>query len=141
MGSIHDDADLPDALKGAFKRMRGPAVPHAIEHAVLAHAGDHFARIRRRRWRITIGSSLAAAGVLAVAFIALRPANEGTGIETARLEDVDGSGRVDILDAFALARSLAHGDHPAKTLDFTHDGRIDRADVDHVAQAAVRLGS
>jgi hypothetical protein len=141
MHPIHDDGELPDALKGAFTRLRAPSVPPEVENAVLAHAVDHFARLRRRRWTITVGTSFAAASVLAVAFIAFRPRQERTGTETARIEDIDGSGRVDILDAFALARSIAHGARPDPRLDFTHDGRIDRADVDHVAQMAVRLGS
>ncbi len=52
--------------------------------------------------------------------------------------DLDRSGRVTILDAFALARQL-ESDRPAAAGDFNGDGLIDRADVDAIAMAAVRL--
>ena len=52
--------------------------------------------------------------------------------------DFDRSGRVDILDAFALARQLDSDVVPTLG-DFNGDGRIDRADVDAIAMAAVRL--
>lgn len=131
---------LPDALKQAFVRLREDRVPAEVDSGVLAHAADHFAQRRRRRWTVTVGSSLAAAGVLAVAFLSFRRM-ESVETQTARVEDIDGSGRVDILDAFALARTLSRNDRPDPKLDFTHDGRVDRADVDHVAQIAVRIGS
>jgi hypothetical protein len=55
--------------------------------------------------------------------------------------DLDGSGRVTILDAFRLARQVeAHGPVD-KRWDLNGDGRVDQADVDLVACAAVRLDS
>jgi hypothetical protein len=131
---------LPDALQRAFVHLREDRVPAEVDRTVLARAADHFAERRRRRFTTLVGSSLAAAGVLAVAFLSFRR-TEHVETQTARAEDVDGSGRVDILDAFALARSLSRNDRPDLKLDFTHDGRVDRADVDHVAQIAVRIGS
>jgi hypothetical protein len=131
---------LPDALQQAFARLREERVPAEIDRAVLGRAADHFARRRRRRFTTVLGSSLAAAGVLAVAFLSFQRM-DSVETQTARAEDVDGSGRVDILDAFALARRLSREDRPDSKLDFTHDGRVDRADVDHVAQIAVRIGS
>ena len=53
--------------------------------------------------------------------------------------DIDGSGRVDILDAFALARHLEHVQSVETNWDVNQDGRLDRADVNAVAMAAVRL--
>ena len=52
--------------------------------------------------------------------------------------DLDQSGRVDILDAFALARQLDSDVVPTHG-DFNGDGIVDRADVDAIAMAAVRL--
>ena len=54
-------------------------------------------------------------------------------------EDIDQDGRVDILDAFALAR---HIESPRETVgewDMNGDGTVDRADVDVIARAAVSL--
>lgn len=51
--------------------------------------------------------------------------------------DVDRSGRVDILDAFAVARSIRHADSAEH--DLNGDGRVDQSDIDLVARDAVRL--
>ena len=57
----------------------------------------------------------------------------------ATLEDVDRNGRVDILDAFALARHLEGAGTPRNEWDFNGDGDVNKADVDLVAMAAVSL--
>ena len=51
--------------------------------------------------------------------------------------DLDLNGRVDILDAFAMARQFRDGDTEAR--DFNHDGRFDELDIDLVAREAVKL--
>jgi hypothetical protein len=53
--------------------------------------------------------------------------------------DIDRSGRVDILDAFKLARHIKAGLQPSKKWDMNGDGLVNRKDVDLVAFAAVRL--
>ena len=54
-------------------------------------------------------------------------------------EDIDLSGRVDILDAFALARHLKAGAPTRAEWDINQDGSINQADVDAVAMTAVQL--
>lgn len=54
--------------------------------------------------------------------------------------DVDRSGRVDIVDAYLVARRLKSMQAPDPKWDFNGDGRIDGADVDFIATRAVRLG-
>ncbi len=53
--------------------------------------------------------------------------------------DIDGNGRVDILDAFRLARDIESRGQAELKWDFNGDGLVDRKDVDMVAFAAVRL--
>lgn len=53
--------------------------------------------------------------------------------------DIDHNGRVDILDAFKLARHIKSADRPDIKLDINGDGLVNRSDVDSVAFAAVRL--
>jgi hypothetical protein len=53
--------------------------------------------------------------------------------------DIDRSGRVDILDAFKLARQIKAGLQPSEKWDMNGDGQVNRKDVDLVAFAAVRL--
>jgi hypothetical protein len=56
-----------------------------------------------------------------------------------RRGDLDEDGRVDVLDAFLLARRLDAGDPGNPAWDASGDGRVDRADVDRVAYWAVSL--
>jgi hypothetical protein len=53
--------------------------------------------------------------------------------------DVDGSGRVDIVDAMILARHLKAGDATEAAWDANGDAKVDQRDVDAVAAAAVSL--
>lgn len=55
-----------------------------------------------------------------------------------RRGDVNGDGRVDILDAFVLAKAVEAG-AAAGEWDLSGDGRVDRADVERVARAAVAV--
>ena len=52
-------------------------------------------------------------------------------------EDINHDGRVDILDAFQLARELESGAKPAA--DLNGDGVVDQRDADLIAARAVRL--
>ena len=121
-------------------------VPRSIDDAVMSAARTALTRRRRGghpafRWAAWtaaaagIGLAVWVGGILtqgpAVSEVAsmMAPAVAG---------DLDRSGRVTILDAFALARQL-ESDRPAAAGDFNGDGLIDRADVDAIAMAAVRL--
>ena len=153
------NAELPDALKAALRKRFGPVpeVPSNIDQLILADARLHFEQhgpgaqrpTRRRRvskWQWTlIGSSLAAACVL---FFAMKPqppqieqtfaARSAAELSDAELtSDVDLNGRVDILDAFAMARQIRSGQD--MRYDINRDGRFDKLDVDIVAREAVKL--
>lgn len=127
------ELELPEPLRRALRR-HGPTeeVPAELDRAVLAGAGPILARAQARhlRRRLTlVALPLAAAAAL---LLWLRPYASGS------REDLDRNGRVDILDAFQLAREIELGDAP-RGRDFNGDGRVDRGDVDHVAHLAVRL--
>lgn len=78
-----------------------PSVDLATERAVL-HSAEryfHFRRAPRTAARMKRLVPMAAAAVVLLALLIVQP------VERLRHpDDVDGSGRVDILDAFALAR-------------------------------------
>jgi hypothetical protein len=82
-----------------------PIVDPRTDRAVLDAARSHFAqrptalRPRRARWTLPLG---AAAAVL-VAAVLMRPLV----LDPGPPDDVDGSGRVDVLDVLALARLRA----------------------------------
>ena len=58
---------------------------------------------------------------------------------SARPEDLNGDGVVDMLDAFALARELQHDPASHPQLDFNKDGVVDERDVRTLAAIAVSL--
>ncbi len=143
--------DLPE-LAGDLARdlaalgSRNIEVPRDIDDAVMAAARSALSERRRgriaaRRWARW---TAAAAGLALVVWIGSLRSRQPI-VQPAALRllasvpgDLDRSGRVDILDAFALARQL--DSNIAPTLgDFNGDGRIDHADVDAIAMAAVRL--
>ena len=156
-----DDADngLPDSVRATLKNCYGPVpgVPSEIDNAILADARRHFEQhgpatlrpARRRRvsaWQWTaIASTVAAACVV---LFALRPPqpnqessvadrSDASPLDDELRSDVDQNGRVDILDAFVMARQLRDGSGEAR--DFNHDGRFDDLDIDFVAREAVKL--
>jgi hypothetical protein len=115
--------ELPDALVARLRRAdRSQAiVDPRTDRAVIDDARRYFFAARPLRVRkpaIRWALPLAAAAALLVAVLVLRP----FGLQRSA-DDVDGSGRVDILDAFALARAQA-----------------DQESVDALAERIVSLG-
>jgi hypothetical protein len=136
-------AALVEALGGLHPR---PVVPAEIDRAIVAEARAGFLR-RRRFWVAarSVGATAAAAAAIVLAVVAVRerrhalPAPVATTRGAAGVGDIDGSGRVDILDAFLLARRVRDGAAtPAD--DVTGDGVVDQSDVDRVAGMAVSVG-
>jgi len=144
------DLRIPPKLSNDLKAIFEPqvGVPPEIDHAVMDRAHKYFSavqsgQIRRRRvhwaWRIA-----AAAAVIIFAFSldltkqAGPPADRFSHGKTQAV-DIDRNGRVDILDAFKLARHIETAGSAESAWDINGDGQIDRSDVDMVALAAVRL--
>ena len=99
---------LPPAIASRLRRLdRAEAIfDPRTDRAVLDAANAYFAarpaaaRARRPRWAVPLG---AAAAVL-LAAVLMRPL-----VFAPSADDVDGSGRVDVLDVLALARMRAAG--------------------------------
>ncbi len=121
-------------------------VPSDVDNAVLAAARSALSECRRgRRSTLRWARWTAAAAALTLvlwlgSLLTTRPAalRSASAPIASVPGDLDRSGRVDILDAFALARQL-DSDIAPPLGDFNGDGLIDRADVDAIAMAAVRL--
>ena len=130
-------ADLNTLFKPHF------SVPPEIDRAVMDQAHRHFVPRRRRllRWA---GSIAAAAAIIIFAFslnLTKKPGPTTTSsfIVEAQAVDIDRNGRVDILDAFKLARHVESAENTEKRWDINGDGLVNSNDVDLVALAAVRL--
>ncbi len=107
------------------------SVPPEIDRAILDKASQKLSRTRRHfhilRW---IGPVAAAAAIIIFAFVFV---NQKTS------PDIDGNGRVDILDAFKLAKQIQSESKPSKKWDINGDGLVDKVDVETIALVAVSL--
>lgn len=149
------DDTLPETVKSALSVRYGavPSVSSEIDESVLADARRHFEQhgpwshrpARRRKisaWQWTaIASTIAAA---CAAIVVWQPAEmsdesftDATKVQDPEGSDVDQNGRVDILDAFALARQMRDG--VGSGHDINHDGRFDQLDIEIVARESVKL--
>ncbi len=139
---------LTDDLQALLKPQH--SVPPEIDRAILDRANRHFAerqfvKARRFRW-VALWKVAAAAAVVIFAFsLDLPNMPERTvrysAIDRAGAADFDQNGRVDILDAFKLAKQIELADGAEANLDINGDGMVNRDDVDMVALAAVSLAS
>ncbi len=139
-------------------------VPANIDRAVVGAARRHLVRPQPRlqwlRWAMPTAAAAAVIVVASVLFLThgprraavTQPSESQTdvgwglphrhfvgGLKPTLLADVDRNGRVDILDAFKLARNIDSGCVADNTWDLNGDGLVNREDVDKVAFAAVRL--
>lgn len=139
------EPDLPRSLANDLARLYGetPAVPPSIDAAVALAARRRLLGIRARRRALRwAGGAAAAAAALAVAVVLSRPhaaAPSASREHSAAQADIDGNGRIDILDAFAMARGIEARSDPRRDWDLNGDGAVDAFDVDLIAMAAVNL--
>ena len=146
-GSLEDQ--LPDELRAEMARIHAivPAVPAALDRAILRDARRSFAR-RRRAWLRArwVGGAAAAVITLAVgAYIQSHTAPSRRVAQQrpqlAQLADIDHDGRVDMLDAYIVARKIARHEPLDPAWDINGDGVIDQKDVDLIAHLAVHVSA
>jgi hypothetical protein len=150
---VADEPKLPPDLAAALRHLYAPpiTVPAATDEAILRDAGAGLAR--RLRFRTLVRAAGAVGGIAAAVLLFVfvkhhhwdpksQPSIVATGSEV-RPGDADRSGRVDMLDAFVLARKIdsrTATPAPAKGWeDVNTDGVLDKRDVDQVATLAVSL--
>ena len=145
------DLEVSSKLTEDLQRLFKPqlSVPPEVDRAVQDRVNRHFARRRftgaRRRFRwVALWKVAAAAAVVIFAFsldlhnTSKRPAVD-LAVTSAGVADFDRNGRVDILDAFKLARRIELASSNSADLDINGDGLANHDDVDTVALAAVSL--
>ena len=144
--------DVRPAFSEDLGRLFAPdrPIPASVDRAVAEAARRHLRpschRIGWRHWAVP---AAAAAAILLATSIwwfnngSTSPSNrEGrlqATVASPSLADIDRNGKVDILDAFTLARHVESKQPAEPAWDVNGDGLIDRRDVDSVALAAVRL--
>ena len=113
-----EDLDLPDELIQGLARLdkavavMSPDADRRIAEAARAHFGERPRRARAAGRRWAMAGSLAASLLVGVLFWRTQTPVEDLRVASVA-NDIDGSGVVDILDAFALARMQAADRTPA----------------------------
>ena len=151
-------AALPEPLRRRMTRLenRGVGTPRdeAEGQRLMRVAAAHFAQTQRpglRLWRVAAPLAAAAAIALAVTgawyldlgspTITREPVTAGVTDPTDLPHlagDLNGDKRLNILDAFLLARHLEHNSRPPGG-DINGDGTIDATDVRQLVQTVVRI--
>ena len=116
-----EDLDLPDELIQGLARLDkavavlSPDADRRIAEAARAHFGERPRRARSAGRRWAMAGSLAASLLVGVLFWRAQTPVEDLRVASVAnvANDIDGSGVVDILDAFALARMGAADRTPA----------------------------
>lgn len=121
-------------------------VPEHIDGPFRARIHRHFDEQQRDRMRLPRAlpwAAAAAAVMIAAIWWALPSRQQMTApdmmVQALDPADVDFNGKVNILDALALARQVEDGWPPNTTFDLNRDGAVDSLDVDLVAMQAVSL--
>ena len=144
------DLRIPSKLSADLNALFEPQVevPPEVDRAVMDRAHKHLAALQSgegRRLRIHWGWRIAAAAAVVIVAFSLDltkqtgPTTDSLSLVKTQAVDIDLNGRVDILDAFKLARHIESAGNTETEWDINGDGLIDRSDVDVVALAAVRL--
>lgn len=147
------EADAPDSLIRTLRALgleaSGTPLPDA--EPFLAEVRSRFAAAARRRRQRTFAAWSSAAAALLLVWAGWRwPTSSRSGAggsadaarATTEVGDLDRNGRIDILDAFALARAIERDGTAGldgAAADLSGDRRVDRADVDAIARRAVAL--
>ena len=128
----NDDLKAPESLIGALRELHCERVlvPQQVDSAILNAALRNLAKKRIQQWQwLSTAAALIAAGWLGWMQFGNQDAHE----------DVNGDGRVDILDALALARRISGGAAQDNQWDLNKDGIVDQRDVELIARHAVKL--
>jgi hypothetical protein len=136
-GDENKDEQMPAGLVDHLRALASKTavfVQLSVDETVLARARERFAEVRRRRARFTAAWWTAAAASIALMAVVGLSLIQKPHYERA---DIDRNGRVDILDAFALARRVQQGGVTGP--DMNGDGVVNRTDVDIIAAQAVKL--
>jgi hypothetical protein len=138
--------EAPPRLVSALKRLpQAPIfIPPTADEAVLRAARRHLNPPQQPQpgWFRFLPWVAAAAAILlllAIPQFFMQPAPGPARDSTFTQGDLNHDGRVDILDAFALARQLKQGKVKNLQLDVNGDGVVDDRDVSTLAARAVKL--
>jgi hypothetical protein len=131
-----------DRLAAGLRRLGRPRmmVPQSVDDAILAAARSRLARKRVSGTAVAWAAAAAvvlAAGLALLLPVAWRKAAAPAGTAAVNM-DVNGDGRVDILDALALERKIEGHEQLSLKWDINRDGVVDEKDVRAIAMYVVQ---
>lgn len=133
------ERDFPGDLRQDIAAMytQPIVVPSHLDRMILSAARARLVRRRRMlrivRWGFAAAAAAVVMLVLRVNLVHAPPPR------VAQACDINHDGRVDILDAYIVARGIAHHDPLPKEWDVNGDGVVDQKDVDFIADQAVHV--
>ena len=130
-------ARLSEELKAHYTPPR--VIASRMDDAILAAAREHLAHVTPGRRMVQFPRWLAAAAVVALAAVLASLLLSVRRSPVMAREDINRDGRVDVLDAFALARRLQQGVTTDRLFDINGDGVVDQKDLDAITTRAVKL--
>ena len=138
INNFDDIQEIPESLQLHIKKefTTDSHLPIEVDRNVLEGARAHFAVVNNRRKR-SLSHYLRYAA--AVAIIALSGFFVLYDAQTFAPQDVNRDGSVDILDAMTLAIHIRDNGIYDQILDYNNDNKLDRNDVQIVANKAVEL--
>ena len=143
MSIPEDPLHLPPRLTDDLRAIYGhvPDVPPGVDAAIAAAARRKFAQHQRARWLLRWGGGAAAILLLALRISPIFHHPPAAPAVAYARQDLLHHGRVDILDAYYLARQIDSHAPLKKEWDINGDGVVDQKDVDAIAAVAVRVGN
>jgi hypothetical protein len=133
---------LPQSIKRELVELYGsvPGIPASTDDAILNFASARLAGRRRSQiiWRVASIAAAAAILIFAIQLTLHPPFSQHPAAVAALAEDLNGDGRVDIVDALYLAKQVERSQAKPRW-DFNNDGAVDRRDADAIATRAVSL--
>ncbi len=136
--------DLQNRLRRLYRHQA--SIPPEVDRAIIGTAARRIANLRRFHAVLKWSGGIAAAA--AIVLVSLRLAMPGMwhnatprAGQVARNQprQIHVTGQVNMLDAYLLAREIRSGRKVPGDYDLNHDGKLDQADVDELAQRAVSL--
>lgn len=139
-----EEPQLPPALVAALKEppARRVFVPPAVDRAILTAARRRLAEPERtgfgflRSWLMWPAVTTACIALVGLIYFLTKQTEAPA---TFARKDLNHDGRVDILDAFELAREVRSGTTLPSELDLNHDSVVDDRDAAFIANDAVKL--
>lgn len=117
-------------------------ISESVDDIVLGHIKEKSREIRRARKVVPLYPRWKQVAVAAMAVLVCAASFNlffRSDMSERNVLDIDGNGRINIVDAYLMDRRLMSGDVMPKNLDLNGDGHINKVDIMTIVNASVSL--